>query len=115
MLLLLCTACSADNEITGPLSELPSDARKALDRGVRDYFGVEQYTVVAVQRSGSGKSWCIVFDPPLESKSGAPLLYDYAIVQPDGSTWKAVMIEDHQGGRILDFAGCKAVYKESSQ
>ena len=109
MFLLLCTACNSDGEVTGPLSELPGDARKALDRGVKDYFDVDDYTVVAVQKSQSGKSWCVVFDPPLKARS---LWYDYAVVQPDGSGWKAVMIEDHQGGTVLAFTGCKAVYKQ---
>ncbi|MBN1427615.1 MAG: hypothetical protein JXB07_04465 [Anaerolineae bacterium] len=109
MFLLLCAACRSDGEITGPLSDLPADARKALDRGVKDYFDVNDYTVVAVQKSQSGKSWCVVFDPPLKAQS---LWYDYAVVQPDGSGWKAVMIEDHQGGTVLSFAGCKAVYKQ---
>lgn len=114
MLALLCAACGPANQPIGPLSELPSDAYKALDQRVRADFDVDDYTVVTTQKSGSGKSWCIVFDPPLKgSIAGQSLWYDYAVVQPDGKSWQAVMVEDHQGGIVLDFLGCKAVYKGS--
>lgn len=113
VLILLCASCSPSSPPAGPLSELPNNAYKVLDQQVREQFDVDDYTVVAVQKSQSGRSWCVVFDPPLEGMLGGQSLdYDYAVLQPDGNEWKAVMIEDHQGGTVLAFAGCKAVYKQ---
>lgn len=116
MFLMIFAACNSRRETTGPLSLLPNDARNALNQRVKSEFGTDEYTVINAQKSASGTSWCIVFDPPLKGQLlGRTLLYDYAVIQPDGDSWQAMMIEDHQDGVVLKFFGCDAVYKRSSQ
>lgn len=96
--------------------ELPSEARKALDQRVKADFGTVDYVIATAQKSDSGASWCIVFDPPLEGAlGGQTLVYDYAVVQPDGDSWNAIMVEDHTGGVVLSVFGCQAIYKESPE
>ncbi len=113
LLFLMLAACSPRNESAGPLSVLPKEALNALNQRVKSDFGLSEYTAVTAQKSASGASWCIVFDPPLEGQlMGQSILYDYAVIQPDGNSWNAMMIEDHQNGLVLKMFGCDAFYKE---
>jgi hypothetical protein len=104
----------AEAPSASPADLLPEEARQALDQRIQADFGTADYTITHVEESAGGAGLCVVFDPPLSGQlMGQTLLYDYAVIQQDGGSWSAIMVEDHQEGIVLSLFGCEAVYKQN--
>lgn len=111
LILLVCAGCGSGGGDTGPLSELPKGAQDALDQRIKGDTNTQNYRVVTAEQSGS--NWCIVFGSPLKgSVGGQTFSYDYAVIQPQGGGWNAILVEDHQDGLALSIFGCEGVYKK---
>jgi hypothetical protein len=114
VLFSLSSCGSDDNQTSGELGKLPEGARKALDERI-DSAGGPKYSVVKAEKSSNGRSWCVVFNAPIrEQIGGSTYVYEYAAVdqlESDSDKWNAMLVEDREGGGVLDIMDCKAIYK----